>query len=73
MDGLGIGHFGRADNAGNVQIALRGRSRADAHRFIRQLDVFGVGVRFRMDGNGLDAHFTARALDAQGDFTPVCN
>ena len=71
VDGLRIGHFRRADDGGDVQIALRRRRRADAHRFVGQLDVFGVGVGLGMHRHGLDAHFAAGALDAQGDFAAV--
>ena len=68
-----IGDFGRADDGRNVQIALAGRCRPDAYRFVGQLDVLGLGVGLGMNGHGLDAHFPAGALDAQGDFAAVCN
>ncbi len=71
MDGLGIGHFGRRDDGRNVQIALGGGRRADADRFVGQLDVLGLGVGLGMDGDGRDAQFAAGAQDAQGDFAAV--
>ena len=33
----------------------------------------GVGVGFRMNGNGSDAHFAAGAMDAKGHFAAVGN
>ena len=67
MDGLGIGHFGCADDRGNVEVALLRRRRADAHGLVSQPHVLGVGVGLGMHGDGLDAQLTAGALDAERD------
>ena len=71
MDRLRVGDFRRGDDRRNVQVALRRRRRADAHRFIGERDVLGVAVRFRMNDDRLDAELAARALDAQRDLAAI--
>jgi hypothetical protein len=61
----------RADNGRHVEVALGAGRRADAHRLVGQLHVLGVAVGLGIDHHGLDAHFLAGTLDAQGDFAPV--
>src|SRR5450830_1697511 len=73
MNRLGVGHFGSADDGRHVQIAQRRRSRSDANRFICQLHVFRFTIRFGVHDHGLDAHFTACALDAESDFATIGN
>ena len=68
---LGIGHFRGADDRGNVEIACARRRRADAHRFIGELDVLRFGVGLGMHHDGLDAELAARALDAQRDLAAI--
>ena len=57
----------------NVEIAVGGCRRADAHAFIRQAHMHRIRVRGRVHGNRGNSQFLARALDAQCDFTPVCD
>ena len=71
MDRFGVGHFGGADDGGDIEIALRRRGRPDAHRLVGELHVLGFGIGLGVDDDGLDAHFTAGALDAQRDFAAV--
>ena len=71
VDAVGFGDFGSSNEGGNVEVALCGCGRADAHGFVSEFDVQAVFVGFRMDGDGGDAHFTAGTQDAQGDFAPV--
>ncbi len=71
MDRLGIGHLRRADDGGNIEIAVRRLRRPDAHRFVGEFHVLGFGIGLGMDDDGLDAHLAAGALDAQGDFAAV--
>ena len=71
MDSLGIGDFRRADNGGDVQVALRRRRRANANRFIGQLYILGLGVRFGMHHNGFNAQFAAGALDTESDLATI--
>ena len=47
MDRLGVGHFRRADDRRDVEVARAGRRRADAHRFVGELHVLRVGVGLR--------------------------
>jgi hypothetical protein len=71
MDGAGVGDFGGGDDRRHVQVAqCRGR-RADADRFVGELDVLGVAVGLGIDGDRLDAHFAAGALDSEGDLATV--
>ncbi len=71
MDRSGVGDFGRGDDRRHMQIALRGRCRADADRFVGQLHILGVAVGLGIHGDRLDAHFAAGTLDAKGDFAAV--
>ena len=73
VDGLRVGDFRRTDDGGYIQVALRRRRRADANRLVGQLHILGIGIRFGMHHDGLNAHFAAGALDAQGYFTAVGN
>src|SRR5690554_2789366 len=73
VDGLGVGDFGRRYQRRNVQIAQRGRGRADAHRLVGELDVLGLGVGLRMHGDGTDAELAAGTQDAESDLPPVGN
>src|SRR5450830_180735 len=73
VDRFGVRHFGGADDGGHVQVTQRRLGRADTDRFVGQLDVFRVLVRFGVHDDGLDAHFAAGALDTQRDFTAVGN
>jgi hypothetical protein len=72
VDRLGVGDFGRGNDGGDVQVALTRRRRADADRFVGQLDVFRLGVGLRVHGDGAHAEFAAGAQDAQRDFAAVC-
>ena len=66
-----IGHFGGADDRRHIQIAVGGRRRPDADRFIRQADVLEVPIYRGMYGDGADAEFPAGPQNPQGDFPPV--
>jgi hypothetical protein len=56
MDGLRPGRLGHGDDLVAAQIALLGGGGADQHCFVAHGDVLGVGVRFGIHGDGLDAH-----------------
>ena len=73
MNGFSVCDFCGADDGRHRQIALRRGGGADTHRLIGQLHVFGFTIRLRVDDDGLDAHFSARALYAERDFTAVGN
>ncbi|MNU55664.1 hypothetical protein D3C71_447460 [compost metagenome] len=55
----------------HVEIALAGRSRADADGGIGRLQIIRILVRFRIDHDGLQAEFTAGALHAECDFAAI--
>ncbi len=71
VDGVGVDHFGRGNDVGDVEVAVARRRRADAHRFIGQPDVHRFGVGGRVDGHGLDAHFVASAVNPERDFAAI--
>ena len=72
MDRLRVGHFGGADDGGNVEIALAptapGRCTPTRRR---ACTYFASAIGLGMHGDGLDAQLAARALDAQRDLAPV--
>jgi hypothetical protein len=68
---LGVRHLRGADDGRNVEIAVRGRRRPDAHRFVGELDVFSLAVRLGMHHHRLDAKLATGALHAQRHFTAV--
>jgi hypothetical protein len=73
MDRTGVGHLGRADDRGHVQVAqLRGRG-PDAHAFVGEQHVFETVVGRRVHGDGLDSELLAGAQDAQRDFAAIGN
>ena len=71
MDRLRAGDFGGRDDARNVQVGFAGWRRADAHALIGEAHVHGVRVRGGVHRDGRDAHFLARAMDAQCNFAAV--
>ena len=71
MDRIHVAHFRRAHDAIDLQITFRARRRADADRFVRELDVERIDIRLRIDREGADAQLLASANDAQRDFAPV--
>src|SRR5579871_1361926 len=73
MDGVRAGDVGGADDVGRVEIAVFGGRRADADRLIRPVDMQGIGIGGRVDGDGLDAQLFARADDADGDLAAIGN
>ncbi len=71
VDRLGIGHFCRADDGRNVEVAQRRLRRPDAYRFVCQLHVLGFGVGLGMNYDSLDAHFAAGTLDSERDLAAI--
>ena len=63
MDGVDVGDFGRADDAGDVQIAVVASGRADADRLVGEADVEQVPIGLRVDGNRANAQFLAGGDD----------
>src|SRR5207247_11127997 len=71
MNRVDIAHFVGAHDAIDFQITFRARGRANANRFIRQLDVERIDIRFRVDCDGANAKFSASTNDAQRDLAAV--
>ncbi len=71
MHGLGAGLAAGLDDLVDEQIGLGGRRRADGDGLVRHLDVQGVAVGFRIDGDRLDAELARRLDDAAGDLAAV--
>ena len=71
VDRLRVGDFRRGDDRRDVEIALRRRRRADAHRLVRERDVLRVAVRLGVHDHRLDAELAACALHAQRDLAAV--
>ena len=73
MDRIHVADFRRAHDAVDLQITIGARRRADADRFVGQLDVQRIDIRLGINRQRPDAEFLAGADDAQGDFAAVCD
>ena len=71
MDGVGAGDLAGGEQARDVEIALGGRRRADAHALVGEPHVHGVGVGRRVHGDGGDADLLAGAQDPERDLAAV--
>jgi len=71
MDRIGLGDFRRRNDRRNVEIAVLGRGRPDAHRIIGEPDMHRIGIGGGMHRDGFDAHFARGAMNAQRDFAAV--
>ena len=71
VDRVGVDDLGGRDDVGDVEVGVGRRRRADADRLVGEADVHRVGVGGRMDGDRLDAHLVAGAVDAQRDLAAV--
>ena len=71
MHGVGAGDLARREQRRNIEVAVLGRRRTDAHALIGEPHVHGVLVRGRMHGHRRDAEFLARAQHAERDLPPV--
>ena len=65
----GGGH--RLHDALDVEVASRGRGRADADGFVGLAHVGRRGIRIGIHGHGLHTHAPRRADDAAGDFASI--
>jgi len=73
MDGLGARRDRGGDDRIGIEIALRDHRRADADRFVGEIDMRRETVGLRIDGDGSDAHEPERANDAAGDLAAIRN
>ena len=67
------GQFTGRKNRLDVQIALIGSSRTDADRFIGDLSMKRIPVRFGKDSDRPDSKFPAGADDPNRDLAAVCD
>ena len=71
VDRLRVGDLRRRDDRRDVEVAERGRGRADAHRFVGEPHVLRVAVGLGVDDDRLDPELAAGALHAQRDLAAV--
>jgi hypothetical protein len=73
MNGVRGGDLGRADDCGDVEIALRRGAGTDADRLVGEANMQRSCVDFGVNGDGLDAELPAGPQDAERNFTSVRN
>ncbi|MPN41915.1 hypothetical protein SDC9_189470 [bioreactor metagenome] len=71
MHGLRPGDHGGRQDGLHVEVAVFGRRGANAHAFIRQMDMQRVPVRLGIDRDGADAHLPAGAYQPYRDLPAV--
>jgi len=71
MDGDRVGHLGRADDGGHVEVGKGRLRRTDANGLVGEKDVLGVEIGGGMHRHGLDAQFAARSENAERDLAAV--
>src|SRR5438132_11391178 len=71
MNSIDISHLGRAHDAIDFQITFIARCGADADRFVRQLDMERIDVRFGIIPECAYAEFIERYNDVSSDLNSV--
>ena len=71
MHGVGAGDLAGRQNGRDVEIAVLGRRRADAHALVGEAHMHGVGVGGGMHRHGRDAEFLAGAQHPQRDLAAI--
>ena len=71
MDRFGPRIAGRLEDRINVEIALAGRRRTDAHRLVGHRHVQCTGIRVGVNGNRAQAQPLGRAHHAAGDLAAI--
>ncbi len=71
VDRVRVGDLDRAQDRGDVEVALRARRRPHADGLVRHPHVHGVLVHRGIDGDGPDPHLAAGSNDADRDLSPV--
>ncbi len=67
------GNLACRNDGRDVEIAFAGGRGANADAFIGKAHMHGVGIGCGVNGNRLDAHFAAGAMNAQRDFASICD
>ena len=73
MNGVDVGDLGCRDDSRDIEVAVRGPCRTDAHGAIRHTRPERVPIRFRMGQHRLDAQLMAGADEPHGDLTSIRN
>ena len=73
MDGVHVRNFSRADDRGNVEVALAELRRANTDGFVSKLDVQRVPVGLAVNRDGANPELFAGANYAQGNLAAVRN
>src|SRR5437773_4770013 len=73
MDRIGVREFGRADDARNVQVAVRTLGRTNTYGLISEPHVKRMPVGLGKNSNGLDTQLFTREDDPKGDFSAICD
>ena len=71
MDRIDVAYFRGAHDAIDLQVTFGTGRCADANRFIGQLDVERIDIRFRINSERPDSQLLASADDAQGNLAPI--
>jgi hypothetical protein len=71
MDRIDVTHFSSAHDSIDLQITVRAWRRANTDRFVRQLDMQRIDVRFRINRERANPKFLASADHPQGDFAAI--
>jgi hypothetical protein len=71
MDGVRAGDRGGAEDRRDIEIAVAGRRRTDAHALVGEPHMHRVGVSGGVDGYRRYAQLAAGAVDAQRDLSAV--
>jgi hypothetical protein len=73
VNGIYVGDFGCGDNPIRSQVTIRTPGASDADGLVSELDVKGLNIGLGVNGEGFNAELTARADNAEGDFTAICD
>ena len=71
MHRVGARMLRRGEDRLDIQIALPGRSRSDAHRLVRRPDMQRIRIGVAEDRDGANPEIARRARDAAGDLAAV--
>ena len=73
MHGFGAGDLAGGEQLRDVEIGIARRRRTDAHAFVGEADMHGVGVGGGMHRDGGDAELLAGAQHPEGDLAAIGN
>src|SRR5262249_48444765 len=71
MNSINVKDLRRANDCGNIQVTLRGRSWSNTSGLIGKTHVQGISIHVAMHSDCLDTHFLTRPDNATGNFAAV--